>query len=482
MRISLRILAGYFLVVGLAAYFVLNVFVEEVKPGVRQAMEENLVDTAQLLAELAGPDLRAGTLDHGAFAAAVDRYRHRSVDVRIWSFAKRSLDYRIYVTDAQGKVVFDSNTEHSALGEDYSRWRDVYLTLRGQYGARSTPADPGDERSSVMHIAAPVLDGKQVIGVLTVAKPNLTAQPYIERSERKIRDRGLILVAGTILIGALFTWWLTSGIHRLHRYAGEVAAGERVPLPNLGSSELADLGRALEAMREKLEGKQYVERYVHALTHEMKSPLAAIRGAAELLQEADMPAADRQRFLANIGQQEARLRRIIDRLLELATLEQRRGLEQPEAIALEDLVRQQVEAMAPRLAAAGVQAVFGPGFAEPGPVIQGERFLLEQAVANLLENAVDFSPPGGRIFLKVEDAPGERVLWVEDEGSGIPDYALPRIFERFYSLPRPRGGDKSSGLGLPFVAEVAALHRGRIVLDNRSEGGCRARLGLPSLT
>jgi two-component system sensor histidine kinase CreC len=68
---------------------------------------------------------------------------------------------------------------------------------------------------------------------------------------------------------------------------------------------------------------------------------------------------------------------------------------------------------------------------------------------------------------------------VSDHGPGVPDYALPRVFERFYSLPRPQGGSRSSGLGLCFVAEVAALHGGQARLANRDEGGARASLVLP---
>ena len=215
MKISLRILLGYFLIVGLAAYFVLTVFVEEVKPGVREAMEDTLVDTANLLAELAAPELAAGRIGEGAFARAVRGYGERPVEATIWSFRKESLDYRIYVTDARGRVVFA--TDAGEIGKDYSRWRDVARTLQGRYGARSSRDDPQDENSSVMHVAAPIRQGDRVIGVLTVAKPNATVQPFIERSERKIRNRGFILLAAAAAIGAFFTWRLTRSYRRLPR-------------------------------------------------------------------------------------------------------------------------------------------------------------------------------------------------------------------------------------------------------------------------
>ena len=107
--------------------------------------------------------------------------------------------------------------------------------------------------------------------------------------------------------------------------------------------------------------------------------------------------------------------------------------------------------------------------------VAAEPALLEQALGNLLDNAIDFTPQGGTIELAAREEQGQIQLIVTDSGSGIPDYALDRIFERFYSLPR-ENGLKSSGLGLAFVQEVARLHQGEITLRNRDEGGVMATL------
>lgn len=272
MRISLRILLGYFVIVGVAAGFVLSVFQQEVKPGVRQALEDSLVDSANLLAELAAPELAAGTLGDGRIAAALAGYRARPIDVQIWDHRKRSPDLRVYVTDRAGIVVFDS--AGTALGQDYSRWNDVYLTLQGRYGARSSPASAGDPEDTLMHVAAPVEDPSgAIIGVLTVVRANRTVAPIVARSERRIRRAGYTLVGLSLVLGVLFTWRLTRSIHRLRDYARAVADGAVVSAPASAAAELAQLGQALETMRRKIDGRQYVEEYVHALTHELKSPL-----------------------------------------------------------------------------------------------------------------------------------------------------------------------------------------------------------------
>ncbi len=110
--------------------------------------------------------------------------------------------------------------------------------------------------------------------------------------------------------------------------------------------------------------------------------------------------------------------------------------------------------------------------------LRGDALLLRQALGNLLDNAIDFAPAGSVIELAGHAADGHAVLSVRDSGAGIPAYAQERLFERFYSLPRPDGG-KSSGLGLPFVREVMALHRGSVEVGNGAAGGACATLRLP---
>ena len=473
MKIGLRIFLGYFLIVGLAGFFVMRVFVEEVKPGVRQAMEDTLVDTSNALALLAAHDLQAGTMDRGRFAAAVDALAQRDVDAKIWNYHKRHADYRIYVTDARGIVVYDSAKQD--VGKDYSRWNDVYLTLRGKYGARSSRADPKDEASSVMHVAAPVLDANgKIIGSLTVAKPNGRIQPFIENSQQEILRKGWWLLGLSFLIGVLVTLWLSRSLAKLGSYAKAVTSGERVSPPDLGRNEIGDLGRALATMRDKLDGKQYVEQYVQTLAHEMKSPLAAIRAATEVL-EGDPPEAERERFLAHVGTQSARLSAMIDKVLALAAVEYRQSLDRLESVDLAAVLAKAVADLAPRLEQRQLRVEVDA----PGPaVLRGNAFLLGQAISNLLENALEFSPPGGVIEARLRRE-GERWrLSIADRGPGVPDFAVARVFERFYSLPRPDGA-RSSGIGLSFVREVAALHGGEAWLRNREGGGAEAGLDLP---
>lgn len=472
MKIGLRILLGYFLIVGLAAWFVLTVFMQQVKPGVRATQEDALVDTAHLLAALVADDVKHGNLAASPLLERIRAVRVRPVDVTIAGFTKQSFNYRVYITDANGIVTFDSTG--ADVGKNYARWNDVLRTLRGQYGARSTRADAYDDTSTVMHVAAPIMDGTRIIGVLTVAKPNSAVQPFVERSQKVILQRGALLLALSLLIGAAFAWWLSHSLRQLMLYIADVEAGKKAALPALGNNEIGTLGRALEAMREKLEGKEYVEELMHTMAHELKSPIAAIQGSAELMQE-EMAPAQRQHFLDNILNQNARQRQLIDKLLALIRVEKQQHLSATTRIGLRDLAAQVQADCAARMHARAQTLMIDAADLQ----VDGDALLLRQALGNLLDNAIDFSPRGGVIALRIAARGDMVVITVGDQGTGIPDYAQERLFERFYSLPRPDGA-KSTGLGLPFVREAVALHRGTISVTNGADGGALATVTLPA--
>ncbi|MFJ2381054.1 two-component system sensor histidine kinase CreC [Pseudomonas protegens] len=472
MTLGLRIFLVYLLFISLTGYFVLSTVMKEIRPGVRQSTEETLVDTANLLAEILRDDFKAGTLSENRWPQLLRAYGERQPAATIWGLPKNQVNHRIYVTDAKGIVVLDSSG--LAVGKDYSRWNDVYLTLRGQYGARSSRSLADDPNSSVMHVGAPIRDNGQIIGVVTVAKPNSSLQPYVDRTERRLLWYGAGLIAMGLLFGALLSWWLSAALRRMTAYALAVSEGRRAELPHYRGGEMEQLATAVEHMRTQLEGKAYVERYVHTLTHELKSPLAAIRGAAELLQ-GEMPLEQRQRFVGNIDSESARMQQLIERLLNLAQVEQRQGLEERVNVPLAPLCKELLNSQHGRIEGKQLQVELRV----PADLAwSGEPFLLRQALGNLLTNALDFSPVGGLLRCSAQPVEEGVELVLFNQGEPIPDYALPRLCERFYSLPRPDSGRKSTGLGLNFVEEVVQLHGGQMRIDN-VPGGVQVTLRLP---
>lgn len=464
---AVRVFALYFIFVGFSGYFMLTLVVDEIKPVVRQSSEENLFDTAQFMAALVAHEFqpKASPALPLQLQRQLSTFGMHELKASIWGVPKSANSHRIYITDQQGIVVFDSKGQ--ALGHDYSRWNDVYLTLRGQYGARSSKADPNDEQSSVMHVAAPIIQNQQIVGVLTIAKPNRLSEPFITRSQQYLTTRGLALMALGLLLGALLAWRLQRGLNRLNLYAEQLSQGERIGPPKFRVFfEFATLAAALDRMRQKLAGRAYAEQYVQTLTHELKSPLTAIQAAAELLQN-PLEASDQQRFSANILQQSQRVHQLIERLLQLSALEQQSYLTSTREVDLSHLCQTVIESRSGRM---DQQQCILKQHLEP-LVIQGDAMLLEQALGHLLDNALDFAHRGAEFSLTLTQQPAAIVLQLTNQGPHIPDYALARLTERFYSLPRPGKQQKSTGLGLNFVAEVSKLHQAEFQIANTELGG-----------
>jgi two-component system sensor histidine kinase CreC len=476
MRLGLRLLFGFFLIAGLCGFFALRVFVGEVKPSVREVMEDVLVDSANLLAEQAADELRAmppgGSLASSRLARQVDAYRHREIDARIWGLHKRTLDFRVYVTDAAGRVVLDSGPG-AQPGADYSQWRDVHLTLQGAYGARATREVYTDERTSVMYVAAPVRDGTRVIGVVTVAKPIAAVQPFIDRAEREIAIAGALLLAAAVAVGIAVTWWMVAAVRRLKRYAAAVQAGVRPAVPSL-PGELGDLAQAVDDMRARLEERERLQHTVAALTHELKSPLTAIQGAAELLGE-DLPPADRERFATQVQDQALRLRDLVDRMLALSRLEGLRAPEHRAPLALAALIDEVADAYA---ATAAQRRIALRWEARDDVSLEADADVLRLLFSNLWSNALDFAPDGSTLTAALRRAGREAVFTLRDEGPGVDDFALPQLGHRFFSMPRPRDGRRGSGLGLAIVRQAAALHGGSVRFEP-AQPGLRVEVRLP---
>jgi two-component system sensor histidine kinase CreC len=471
-----RILLGFLALLAAGAVGLLPVILERVGRQYLEAAEEPMVDTANILAAIIGQHVNeSGALDLSTIRAGMTEARERKVDAQIYNVAKTGVTTHLYVTDRHGVVLFDSEGG-SREGKDFSSRRDVRLTLLGEYGARSTRLDPQNQRTSTMFVAAPIRHGDEIIGVATVSKPTSAMYAFIDETRSWIR--GLLFgFLGLVTLGAVLVTILFSGpIRRLAGYARSVARGERVAPPRGGSPDVAMLTCAFEEMRDALENRNYVETYVQTLTHEMKSPVAAIRGAAELLREG-MTREQQEKFLDNIQAESRRLQLIIDRLLALSAIEVRKSLEKPEMVSLTKIASAVCDELKD---AAGCRGITFELNADPNVrSMTGERFLLELALTNLLQNAIDFSPSGGVVRVRVgeSDSNGSTLVAVEDEGPGIPDYAMPRVFDRFYSLQHPSTGRKSSGLGLCFVREIAELHGGTVNIVNRTDGpGARATM------
>lgn len=438
-------------------------------------MEESMVDTSITLAAVVsesskGKDRPATTNLSDIF----DRAKRQKFNAKIYHLTKEEINIGVYITDENGIVVYHSQ-EADQIGKDYSRWNDVRRTLNGNYGARATMEDPKDPMSLQLYVAAPIIVEGKRIGVLTITKPTMSVLSFVLNAKDSIIVAGLISAGSVVLIVMLFTHWFTNPLQKLHHYVESIHKGSRVAYPKLGKGEINDLGQSFERMKDRLEGRKYMENYIHTLTHEMKSPISAIAGAAELLHE-DMPEEKRYQFLNNISTETVRLKDLVERLLRLSSIESMKHLDHIESINIEAMFSELKNKFQLTLDTKNIDFEHTIQVEE----ISGDIFLIQQALDNLLQNAIDFIHPGGKIVLKSTQQGDAIFLEVYDNGPGIPEFAEARVLERFYSLPRPDNGKKSTGLGLAIVKEIMQLHHGELKLEKNDPHGVKASLVFPN--
>lgn len=267
-----------------------------------------------------------------------------------------------------------------------------------------------------------------------------------------------------LVLGAL-AWWLARSINRIRTYAEAMAANRSAQPPQFGDSYLYRLVNAIAHLRNELNHRQQIENYVLGLTHELKTPLTAQNAALELLQDSEL-SHEQQQLVQRIERNIHKQQQLIAQLLELARLENSDALQRIEAVDLSALAQQAAQECQSSCQAKSLRM----NCVADKPVwLQGDGVLLRQAIDNLLYNAIDFAAENSEIRIVVSVQNQITTLHIDNQGEPIPDYALAKIPQRFFSLPRANGR-RSSGLGLNFVAEIMRLHHGKLELNNQNQG------------
>ncbi|AWB94241.1 two-component sensor histidine kinase [Aeromicrobium chenweiae] len=321
----------------------------------------------------------------------------------------------------------------------------------------------------------------RVVAVQAGTGTALVVAQSMESIDRALERLQLILILSTIAgvaIAGLAGWAVaTNGlrpVRRLTEATERVArTSELEPIEVTGHDELARLTTSFNAMLQALDASQERQRQLVAdAGHELRTPLTSLRTNIELIGQAadssdrQLSADQRHEIMDDVRAQLEELTTLVGDLVELARDEPMTRA--PEPLDLADVVRQAVERV--RLRAHDVQLDVDLR----SWMVMGEPQLLERAVTNLLDNATKWSPPGGRIRVRLEDG----VLTIADEGPGISPEDLPHIFDRFYRSSEARTLP-GSGLGLSIVKRAAERHGGTVEVSSPPSGGTTFTLTLP---
>ncbi len=292
-------------------------------------------------------------------------------------------------------------------------------------------------------------------------------------------------VLAGLTVASIACWWMAGRalqpVNVLTQAAKEIGISDldrRLPLRGTGD-ELDRLSATFNDMFARLaKAIGEMKQFTASIPHELRTPLTALRGEAEVMLLKPHPVQEYRRLLASHLEEYDRLTRLINRLLTLARAEAGEIPIHTESIDLAQLTRYLVEQL--ETVASAKEVSLSVDANEPVQ-ITADHDWIETAILDLLDNAIKYTPPGGRVFALAANRGSERVLEIHDTGIGIPENALPHIFDRFYRVdPSRDGGNEGAGLGLSLVQWIVKQHHGRIEVESEPGKGSCFTILLPS--
>ncbi|HEY1562279.1 MAG TPA: ATP-binding protein [Caulobacteraceae bacterium] len=361
---------------------------------------------------------------------------------------------------------------------------EVKAAMRGVVVRNVRIAEDGKR---VVSVSIPIRHVQAVLGVLTLQATGV--EEIVAAQRRALLPFILIAIGVTLISSLLLTQLIAEPVLRLARAADRVRLqhARAIALPDLArrDDELGDLSRSLEDMTRAIaERMQAIERFAADVAHELRNPMTSIRSAVETLEFVEKPEA-RSRLLRILALDISRMDRLITDISNASRLDAELAREQPSPLDLRPLLAQVAEfyEATRREGEVGVRFI-APAAADPVHV-NGREGPLGQVLRNLIDNARSFGQPGSEVRINLIRGRSEALIFVDDDGPGIPADNLETVFQRFYTS-RPKGAafGGNSGLGLAIARQIIEAHGGRIWAENRLDAdghvaGARFCIGLP---
>ncbi|HYC90116.1 MAG TPA: ATP-binding protein [Thermoanaerobaculia bacterium] len=391
------------------------------------------------------------------------RTDRRNILYRVGAFLFRPLARFFRPPDPPLEVDFFANASRLSGPE-------VALALRGQETFEKK-ITAGQQRSVTLYRITPVVVGGWTVGAVVASKSTYTILQDLYVVRLRVMRIFIASLAVAILVSIFFSATIVGPLRQLRLDAHAVLdrRGGVHDVDFKGSDrrdEIGELSRALERIMRRLDTHVgLIEQFASDVVHELKNPLASIRNANEMLAEV-RDAADRRRFVGVIEQEVARMERLLSGVREISTIDARLVRETPGPVDLGALLSRIVEGFRLR---EGERLRFELQLADAPMHVEATEDRLIQVFENLLDNAASFSPPGGTVTVSAAPANGDVHVRVIDQGPGIPEANLGRIFDRFFTH-RAESRSGHTGLGLAIVKAIVDAYGGSIRASNGERG------------
>ena len=456
---------------------------------------------------IAAATARAGTLDADAFEdvirrAKIDDLRVRLIDSRGHVVAdsreivtpapqrpprtdRRNILYRVGAFLVRPLVRLFRPPDEPLETDYYENATrlagpEIASVLRGRE-AFEKKITAREQQSVTLYRMTPVVVGGWTVGAVVASKSTFTILQDLSVVRLRVMRIFIASLAVAILVSIFFSATIVGPLRalRLDAHAVLDRRGAVHDLDFKGSDrrdEIGELSRALERIMRRLDAHVgLVERFASDVVHELKNPLASIRNANEMLADVRDPA-DRRRFLAVIDQEVARMERLLSGVREISTIDARLVREAPQRVDLAPLLTQIVEGFRLR---AGDRVRIDLQLADGPLFVESSEDRLTQVFENLLDNALSFAPPGSTVTVSAAPENGDVVTRVADQGPGIPEANLARIFDRFFTHRADSNRAGHTGLGLAIVKAIVDAYGGSVSAAN-GERGAVFTVRLPS--
>ena len=380
---------------------------------------------------------------------------------------------------------FRRATRPLTTSEDYERspilrGPELQSAFQGRPGVEKRVSKAPD-RQVTLYTAMPVYRHGEVNSAVLVSQTTDQIRADIHAVRLAIFEVFLVSVVVASILTLMVGTTIVQPLRQLRKEAGEIA-DRRGRLRgrfkgSLKRDEIGDLARALERLTRRLEAHQVsTEAFASDVSHEFKNPLASIRMATEMLAQVDAPA-ERARFLRIVESEIARMEALLSQVREITMLDAEIQKEERTPVDLNELLQRIVDGF--RLRERDRMQFDLQLFAVP-TVVQASEDRLLQVFENLLDNAVSFTPDGKRITIAISREDKHAIVSVRDEGPGIPQENLGRIFDRFFTYrPDEQKRQRHTGLGLSIVKAIVEGYGGSVTAKNNPEGGAAFEVRLP---
>lgn len=453
----------------------MEIFEKDMIKGKKMALQKHAIEVAQTISDMylnGNPDVIFNIQELGD-----DITRKEGEFTRILILNNKGVvDYDSYNVVGPGSllkrnILADIPEIESVLKGTQVDPKDIYI-----------PGDGSNTLKRVMYTYAPITHDKEgVIGAVLISSSLSNIEKLLSRIRNMLNLYSAVISISIIIISFVISNFITQPINELTHGIEKMSQGHLDQRVNIsGSEELRRLGQSFNIMSEKLENLDKARNeFVSNASHELKTPLSSMKILTESLLHSDIddPAIYTE-FLTDIDNEIDRLNAIITDLFSLVHMDDGYIQIKNEPIVVQELVLKSIKGL--QILAEKRDIELTTSFDDEELIIEGDEMKIQQVIINIVDNAIKYTPDGGKVWVEAYKGIDSAIIKVSDTGIGIPQEDILKIFDRFFRVDKARSRETGgTGLGLSIAHKIVLMHDGNIHITSKEGKGSTFYVELP---